>query len=158
MNADDLYPVSAFRALVGHLCHAPEDEHATVAFRLDRTLLGTRPESRALLAVDHKGLLVGVREGQIEKEDDLHFVRGDEAEPVRGDELVSMNMWAFRPAAFADIVAAVSEHDNASEIYLPDVVARMIATGATVRVLASNETCIGLTYAEDVDALRTALS
>src|SRR4051794_5098745 len=89
VNADDLYPVSAFRALVGHLCHAPDDEHATVAFRLDRTLLGTRPESRALLAVDHTGLLVGVREGQIEKENGLHFVRGDEAEPVRGDELVS---------------------------------------------------------------------
>jgi bifunctional N-acetylglucosamine-1-phosphate-uridyltransferase/glucosamine-1-phosphate-acetyltransferase GlmU-like protein len=158
VNADDLYPVSAFRALVDHLRDAPDDEHAAVAFRLDRTLLGTRPESRALLAVGETGLLVGVREGRIEKADGLRFVRGDEAELLRGDELVSMNMWAFRPAVFADILAAVSAHDDAGEIYLPDVVARMIATGATVRVLRSDEPCIGLTYGEDVDALRTALS
>src|SRR5690348_16402033 len=44
VNADDLYPASAFGALVDHLRDAPDDEHATVAFRLERTLLGTRPE------------------------------------------------------------------------------------------------------------------
>ena len=158
VNADDLYPAAGFRALVDHLRDAPDIEHATVAFRLDRTLLGPRPESRALLTVDDNGVLVGVREGRIEKADGLRFARGDEAEPLRGDELVSMNMWAFRPAVFADIVAAVSEHADSGELYLPDVVARMIATGATVRVLLSHETCIGLTYGEDVDALRTALS
>jgi len=159
VNADDLYPASAFRALVDHLRDAPDNEHATVAFRLDRTLLGTRPESRARLTTDDRGLLGDVREGRVEKDGGLRFVRGDESEPLRGDELVSMNLWAFRPSVFAHLAASVSEHDGElGEVYLPDVVARMVATGATVRVLPSDETCIGLTYGDDVDALRTALS
>jgi dTDP-glucose pyrophosphorylase len=159
VNADDLYPASAFRALVDHLRDAPGDEHATVAFRLDRTLLGSRPESRALLTADDSGRLVDVHEGRVEKDGGLRFVRGDESEPLRGDELVSMNLWAFRPTVFAHLAAAVSEPDGErGEVYLPDVVARMVGTGATVRVLPSDETCIGLTYGDDVDALRTALS
>jgi bifunctional N-acetylglucosamine-1-phosphate-uridyltransferase/glucosamine-1-phosphate-acetyltransferase GlmU-like protein len=159
VNADDLYPASAFRTLVAHLRDASNEEHATIAFRLDRTLLGARPESRALLLVDDDGVLVGVREGRIEKTRGLRFVRDDRSEPVPADALVSMNMWGFRPSGLAAIETAVSTNDGAAgEIYLPDVVAQMVAAGAPVRALPSDEVCIGLTYADDVDALRSALS
>jgi len=43
-------------------------------------------------------------------------------------------------------------------VYLPDVVAMMVADGATVRVLPSDEACIGITYREDLDAVRAAES
>ena len=159
VNADDLYPASAFRMLVAHLRDTSSEENATIAFRLDHTLLGARPESRALLTVDDAGVLIGVREGRIEKTPVLQFVRDDRAEPVQGDELVSMNIWGFRPSVFPAIEAAVSAHrTDAGELYLPDVVAQLVASGVTVRVLRSEETCIGLTYREDVDAPRSALS
>jgi hypothetical protein len=60
---------------------------------------------------------------------------------------------------FAELAAVVSDHDEAEregEIFLPDVVAAMVASGAAVRVLPSDETCLSLTYQEDLDAMRSA--
>ena len=155
VNADDLYPASAFAALARHLRAGPAHEHAMIGFRLDRTLVGRGSESRALLEVDN-GLLVGVREGRVEKNDGLHFVAGTASQPVEGDELISMNIWAFRPSVF-DAAAAAMQASTDGEVYLPDVVAHMIASGEIVRVIPSDERCIGMTYRDDVAAVRSLL-
>jgi NDP-sugar pyrophosphorylase family protein len=160
VNADDLYPASAFGALAGHLRDAPAHEHAAVGFRLDRTRVGSRPESRALLDTDAAGALRAIREAQIERGGDAKFTITESPEVVGGDQLVSMNIWAFRPDVFDALDAAVAEHDERGfdrEVFLPDVVASMVASGATVRVLPSEETCLSLTYADDLDAVRSAL-
>src|SRR5207244_4504872 len=101
VNADDLYPASAFAALAQHLRHAPAAEHASVGFRLDRTRVGSRPESRALLDADEAGALRAIREAKIESDGEGRFSIADSAEAVAGDQLVSMNIWAFRPSVFA---------------------------------------------------------
>ena len=62
VNADDLYPAGAFSLIATHLRDAPAHEHAVVGFRLDRTLVGSRPEARALLTIDEAGALAAVRE------------------------------------------------------------------------------------------------
>ena len=160
VNADDLYPAGAFALIATHLRDAPAREHAVVGFRLDRTLVGSRPEARALLSIDAAGTLAAVREGNVGK-DGLHFITAMSVEGLRGDEIVSMNMWGFRPSAFDALAASVAElgaHDPDVEVFLPDVVATMIAGGATVRVLQSDDACIGITYREDVDAVRAAQS
>jgi bifunctional N-acetylglucosamine-1-phosphate-uridyltransferase/glucosamine-1-phosphate-acetyltransferase GlmU-like protein len=160
-NADDLYPASAFAALAGHLRGAPAHEHAAVGFRLDRTRVGARPESRALLDVDETGILRGIREAQVRSDGGGRFSTPESSDAVAGDQLVSMNIWAFRAGVFGALEGAVAEHDRrglAGEVFLPDVVASMIAAGATVRVLPSVETCLSLTYAEDLDAVRSASS
>ena len=159
VNADDLYPAGAFSLITTHLRDAPAREHAVVGFRLDRTLIGPRPEARALLTIDAAGALVAVREGHVEKDGGLRFRTATPLETLRGDELVSMNMWGFRPSVFDALAAAVAElgaRDPDVEVFLPDVVAMMIAGGAIVRVLPSDETCIGITYREDIDAVRAA--
>ncbi len=159
VNADDLYPAGAFSLLAAHLRDAPAHEHAVVGFRVDRTLVGSRPEQRALLTTDEAGALVGVREGRVEKDGGLRFATATSIDGLRGDELVSMNMWGFRPSVFEALAAAVAEfgaHDPDVEVFLPDVVATMIAAGATVRALPTDEACIGMTYREDVDAVRAA--
>jgi len=159
-NADDLYPASAFVALAAHLREAPAPEHAAVGFRLDRTRVGSRPESRGLLDVDGTGVLQRIREARIVRVDDERFSIGGSGEPVGGDQLVSMNIWAFRSSVFDALEQAVSVHEQQGsdrEVFLPDVVASMVDAGATVRVLPSPETCLSLTYAEDLDALRSAL-
>jgi molybdopterin-guanine dinucleotide biosynthesis protein A len=161
VNADDLYPAAALSLVVRHLQEAPAHEHATVAFPLDRTLVGTRPESRALLTIDHAGILAGVREGRVEKHDGLRFVTATSVEALRGDEQVSMNMWAFQPSAFdalAAVVADLAARDGDGEIFLPAAVEVLIENGATVRALRSTEPCLGITYADDVAAVRAALS
>jgi len=160
VNADDLYPAGAFALIATHLRDAPAREHAVVGFRLDRTLVGSRPEARALLSIDAAGTLAAVREGNVGK-DGLHFITAMSVERLRGDEIVSMNMWGFRPSVFDALATAVAElgaHDPDVEVFLPDVVAMMIAGGATVRVLQSDDACIGITYREDVDAVRAAQS
>jgi bifunctional N-acetylglucosamine-1-phosphate-uridyltransferase/glucosamine-1-phosphate-acetyltransferase GlmU-like protein len=157
VNGDDIYPARAFALLARHLRTAPDAEHAMIGFRLDRTLVGTEPESRALLTVDGD-ILTGVREGRVEKDGNtLRFVRAGGTEPVAADAAVSMNIWAFRPDVF-EALATVVAATGAGEVYLPDVVAALIDQGAVVRVIPSAERCIGLTYATDLDAVRAALA
>jgi hypothetical protein len=161
VNADDLYPAGAFSLIATHLRDAPAPEHAVVGFRLDRTLVGSRPEARALLTFDEARALDAVREGSVEKDGGLHFRDAMSVDGLRGDEIVSMNMWGLRPSVFDALAAAVAElgaHEPDVEAFLPDVVAKMVAGGATVRVLLSDEACIGITYREDVDAVRSAQS
>ena len=160
VNADDLYPAVAFSLVARHLRDARSTEHAAVGFRLDRTLVGSRPESRALLTVGRTGTLVGVREGRVEKGSVLRFVTATSVEPLAGDELVSMNMWGFRPSVFDALTAAVlgaGAKTQSTEISLPEVVATMIEQDEAVRVLGCDEPCVGITYPDDVDAVRALL-
>ena len=97
----------------------------------------------------------------LEKDGGLNFRTGTAVDVLRGDEIVSMNMWGFRPSVFDALGAAVAELGVRAldvEVYLPDVVSMMIAGGTTVRVLLSDEACIGITYREDVAAVRAAQS
>jgi bifunctional N-acetylglucosamine-1-phosphate-uridyltransferase/glucosamine-1-phosphate-acetyltransferase GlmU-like protein len=160
VNADDLYPASAFAALAAQLRDAPAHEHAAVAFRVERTRIGSRPESRALLDVDESGLLRGIREAKIKRDDDGGFSTTEAREAVSADRLVSMNIWAFRHAVFDALQPAVDDFERRAvggEVYLPEVVASMVAAGDAVRVLPSDETCVSLTYPEDLDAVRSAV-
>ena len=145
-NADDLYPADALAALAGHLTRAPE--HALVAFRLDRTLLGSRPVSRALIETD---------------DDRLTAITEATIDPTAADDRwVSTNLWGFRPSVFGHLERAVSERRREAdasataheEVLLPDVVAGMVASGEVIRVLRCESPCLGITYAEDLDALR----
>jgi NDP-sugar pyrophosphorylase family protein len=159
VNADDIYPAGAFSALAAHLVEAPPHEHAAVGFRLDRTRIASRPESRALLDVDESGVLRHIRETQVERSADGTFSTTGAAELVAGDQLVSMNIWAFRPSVFDALSDAVREHDRRDadgEVFLPDVVAAMVGAGAIVRVLPTEEPCVSLTYPDDLDAVRSA--
>jgi CTP:molybdopterin cytidylyltransferase MocA len=146
VNADDLYPPEAFAALARHL--STSSTHALVAFALQQTLVGDRPVSRALLELDGD-VLAAIREN-----------RSVDRASTAGDAWVSMNMWGFQPSIFDDLAAAVDAFvaDGAhGEVLLPDVVSSMVAGGVRVRVLRCDAACIGITYAEDVTAVREAL-
>jgi bifunctional N-acetylglucosamine-1-phosphate-uridyltransferase/glucosamine-1-phosphate-acetyltransferase GlmU-like protein len=163
VNGDDLYPAGGFALLADHLREGPADEHAMVAFRAARTLAGKRRVSRALVDVDATSALVGIREGAVVPgTDGLRFEIGASAQPLRDDALVSMNMWAFRPAIFhalADAVGRFVGEQREGEAYLPDVVAAQVsAQAARVRVFVSEDRCLGVTHHDDLAAVRSALS
>jgi bifunctional N-acetylglucosamine-1-phosphate-uridyltransferase/glucosamine-1-phosphate-acetyltransferase GlmU-like protein len=156
LNADDLYPAGAFTALHEHLVHGGA-EHALVAFQVARTLTSARPVMRARIEVDAEQHLAGIREGAVlSAGDGLQFEVDRTRQPLSDEALVSMNMWGFLPSILetvAELVAAPRD----GEAYLPDAVAAQMAAGAKVRVLVSDERCVGITYAEDVEAVRGAL-
>jgi len=146
-NADDVYPAAAFEQLAQHL--ATSQEHALVAFRLGRTVIGARPVSRAAVSFDGDARLRAIRENRT--------LAPDELDP---NTWVSMNFWGFRPTIFEDLASAVRAFDVATdgEVLLPDVIASLVDRGEPVRVLTCEEACIGVTYAEDVAAVREALA
>ncbi len=142
-NADDLYPVDAFAVLAEHIRRT--DEHAMVAFRAGRTIVNDQPERRARLDIGDDGRLEGVEEKTLRP-----------SEGFDKDAWISMNLWGFQPSMFDALARAVARRAS-GEVYLPDVIGVLIADGAVIRVLFSELPCIGITRAEDVDAVRRTL-
>jgi NDP-sugar pyrophosphorylase family protein len=152
INADDVCPSSAFALLAAHT--RDTDAHATVAFRAANTVTGPKPVARALIDTDDAGNLVSITEGQLTSVGGaLHF----DEQPLRGDELVSMNMWVFRPSIFGPIETVVARANSSAEAYLPDAVGAAVAAGDRVRVLTTEERCVELTYRDDVGSVREAM-
>ena len=148
VNADDLYPQQAFALLADHL--SSSDEHGLVGFRLRHTVISDRPVSRALLSFDETQHLVAIDER-----------RAIEPATVPGNPWVSMNMWGFQPSIMEDLADAVARFlalGTGDEVLLPDVAAGLAASGARLRVIPCEEPCIGITYAEDVQIVRDALT
>jgi NDP-sugar pyrophosphorylase family protein len=163
INADDLYPDSAYEQMHGHLA-GPGDDHALIAFRVANTMLGSKPVSRARCVVDDAGYLVEVVEGKVVTADDrLTWLHGDQQEPLRGDELVSVNLFAFRPSIFDMLEEAVTAFVSSpqaagpDEILLPDVVNEMIRSGrGVVTVLVNDGRMLGVTHPDDVPVVQEA--
>jgi NDP-sugar pyrophosphorylase family protein len=159
INADDFYGADSFEQLAKFLRAAPAGHASLVGFRLNRTLSEHGTVSRGICAVDGQGQLQQVVEHT--------GIRLDEVGPgrtYRGDEIVSMNCWGFRPEIFEDleegfraflqeltIPAANTPRDPTSaEYYLPAAVSRLVETGRLrVRALPTESHWFGVTYRED---------
>lgn len=162
INADDFYGRPAYETLAGFFRGAPAGgipAYAMVGFRLGRTLSDHGAVARALCRADEAGWLQEIREwtgigktpagiGQCDAAGNFHA--------FSGDELVSMNMWGFTPAVFAqleELFAAFFRErggDPKAEFYIPSAVQTLIRLGlARVRVLAADSPWFGITYRED---------
>ena len=172
INADDFYGFGAFKAAADFLT-APgdENEHAMVGYRVENTLTENGSVSRGVCQTDADGYLVSIVErtkiepcagGAAYTEDD-----GATWTFIPAGTPVSMNLWAFRrgivPAfeqGFEDFLKnTVPGNPMKAEYYLPYVPKAMIAAGrARVKVLDTDERWYGMTYREDVDAVRAAVA
>ncbi len=171
INADDFYGFGAFRAAADFLT-APGDinEHAMVGYRVENTLTENGSVSRGVCETDADGYLVSIVERtKIEpREGGAAYTEDDGATWtfIPAGTPVSMNLWAFRrgivPAfeqGFEDFLKnTVPVNPVKAEYYLPYVPKAMIAEGrARVRVLDTDERWYGMTYREDIDAVRAAI-
>ena len=76
---------------------------------------------------------------------------------IPDDTLVSMNMWCFTPEIFSEVETQLTEflqglpaEDLKSEHVLPTMVGGMLSGArGRVKVLESEDTWVGVTYAED---------
>lgn len=157
VNADDFYGKGSFD-LLGRELAAPGPDHVLVAFRLRETLSPNGGVSRAVCAVED-GFLRSITE--------LHdvaatggVVESREGVPLTGDELISTNLWGFRPS-FCRTLAGAFElflgrrgADGDAEFLIGDGVAALGNHGdERVRVVPTTERLLGVTYAEDVSGV-----
>ena len=153
-NADDYYGPTAYGALAQVIEHMAEDEAWLCGYRLDHTLPAEGTVTRGVCQVNGNRLTAIVeREG---------ISRADNAFP--DDTIVSMNLWAFSPRFLDDLANGFSrfleEHRDSpsAEYLLPNAVAAQMEKGdLTVRVVATEETWIGVTNPNDLEIARAAL-
>lgn len=160
INGDDFYGYESFRLVADFLRNSTDNaEHGLVGFRLDNTLSEHGAVSRGLCEVDGEGYLESVTElthisgtaGGI-----VHHEPGAEPGTLSGDEIVSMNLMAFKPSVFPHFERGFkgflrsNSTDMKAEFYLPAVVDSMVTSGAArVKVLQTPEKWFGVTYPGD---------
>jgi hypothetical protein len=168
LNADDFYGRQAYAAAADFLRDPRPDAvptYALAGFRLDHTLSPAGGVNRAVCRVSPDGWLEAVSEVLHIAPDAAGALRGEEhgaARVLRGDEPVSMNLWAFTPAVFPQLRAGFeaflrggadgpSRADPAKREYLiPTIVQSLITRGeARVRVLPTDGRWTGMTHPED---------
>ncbi|MDE0238250.1 MAG: NTP transferase domain-containing protein [bacterium] len=153
-NADDYYGPTAYAALAHAINGMANDEAWLCGYRLQHTLPSMGTVTRGICQVDGDCLTAIVeREG---------ISRADNAFPR--DTIVSMNLWSFSPGFLDDLANGFSrfleEHRDSpsAEYLLPDAVAAQMKKGdLTVRVVATEETWIGVTNPNDLEIARAAL-
>ena len=158
INADDFYGAVAYRVLARHL-QSNTPDYAMAGFILRETLSSFGAVSRAVCRVSADGYLQSIAEMKNIEADGFHARNTDASGTITfltGDELVSMNMWAFIPQVFEQLQEQFQlflELHNSnlhSESYLPSAIDALVARGvARVKVLRSGETWFGVTYRED---------
>ena len=169
INSDDFYGRGSFEILAGFLDRVDPSgfDYALIGFPLDRTLSKAGSVSRGICAVDDDGLLKSVTE-QARIENGPNGITGQDPEgrtyPLKGYEMVSMNMWGFTPTVFPKLeekfgaFLEAGRGANDGEFYLPEAINDLITVGeATVRALPTDESWFGVTYREDLDGCRTAI-
>ncbi len=167
INADDFYGRDSLALMARHL-EAGSGEYALVGYRLRNTLSAHGSVARGVCSVDPSMHLLSIVERtRIEPAGEgsaRYFDEEGHPHPLSGDELVSMNLWGFTPE-FLQPLAASFRHflerygdDLKQEFFLPTVVNELIAARtAVVRVLPSRDRWFGVTYREDVPAVRAEL-
>ncbi|MBT4225729.1 MAG: NTP transferase domain-containing protein [Opitutae bacterium] len=170
INGDDFYGASAFQDLVGFLKNDTSGfngmRFALGGYRLRNTLSGHGSVSRGICEVDEQGFLKSLKEHQeLSWNISETFVHSRKhGIQFTGEELVSLNLFALQSELlqalndnFEDFLSA-NEGDLNAEFFLPEVISRLILDGdATLRVLPTEESWFGMTYAEERTAVEAAI-
>jgi NDP-sugar pyrophosphorylase family protein len=163
-NADDFYGPAAYAALAAHLA-ATNDAHALVGYRLDETLSPHGGVSRGVCVLE------GHRVREISE---ILDIRRDGAElrgrapdgrlrELRGDALVSMNLWGFQPTVFAALEEAfrafLARPAAATGEFLISSALGDLAAADRLRlhVLPTTERWMGVTHPDDREPVAARL-
>jgi choline kinase len=171
INGDDYYGKDAFVVMARLLSTLkPEDIaiQSMVGYPIANTLSDFGAVSRGICSVDTMNFLTGVVERtQIERKNGtIIYVDDDQqAYPLSGSEVVSMNFWGFTPAfldPFRSLFTGFLKErgmELKSEYYIPYGVNKMIQSGLIqVKVLESNAQWFGVTYQADKPMVQEKLA
>jgi UTP-glucose-1-phosphate uridylyltransferase len=161
INADDLYGTESYKILAAYLdvLSPASNAFALVGFKLVNTLSDHGHVTRGICEVDAQRRLKSVVERfKIEKtQSGARFQdEKNEWQPLKGDEIASMNMWGFTPAIFDHLermfplFLKTAVNNNKAEFLLPSIVDELIKEGRiTMHVLDTPARWLGITYKED---------
>ncbi len=160
INADDYYGVESFTILKDFLVNDKDtNNYCIVGYKLGNTLSEHGHVNRGVCKADSKGFLTNIVETrQIEKTKDGATAPGTDGKTLTftGNEIVSMNLWGFKPSCYSFLGKEFREFldrsgmDPKSELDIPTSVDKFVKNGQiTIKVLMSNERWFGVTYRED---------
>lgn len=162
INADDFYGPASYRLLAAHLQTALDGaaaDYGMVGFALKNTLSEHGTVARGICSVDAAGYLVGVEEVTEIASDGRAGARS-----FSGNEIASMNLWAFTPSVFGhlqrqfDTFRGGRGRDPKAEMYLPAAIDELIREGkARVKVMATPDPWLGVTYQQDRAAVQAGI-
>ncbi|MCK5529108.1 MAG: nucleotidyltransferase [Kiritimatiellae bacterium] len=161
INGDDFYGQESYKLLANSLEASKDDPaiFAMVGYKLSNTVSEHGSVARGVCSVDEDSKLTTVVERtHIETDDGNIRYKDDDGSwhDLSGNELVSMNLWGFKPSLFAtletEFLKFLQESGNElkSEFFVPSVVNTLInANAISVDVLATSSPWFGVTYAAD---------
>ncbi len=172
INADDYYGKDAFKKIYTFLTTKQEKtapfNFCMAGFKLKNTLSENGGVTRGLCETDECGALSKVNETKnIEKVDGKPAINEDGTYRfISGETLCSMNMWGITPdffpyleKGFVEFLSSLAPDDIKTEYLLPIIVDGMLKKGeVSVKVLDTDDKWFGVTYQEDKDAVKAALS
>ena len=159
INADDYYGKEGFKAV--HECLVNGGKSCMAGFVLKNTLSDNGGVTRGICKMDEQNNLTEV----VETKNIVKTATGAEADGVAVDvnSLVSMNMWGLTPE-FLDVLEAgfkeffkkeVPGNPLKAEYLIPIFIGELLEQGKmSVKVLKTNDTWYGMTYHEDVAAVK----
>ena len=170
INADDYYGREAFQLIYDYLnSHEDDDKfrYTMVGYKLCNTVTENGYVSRGVCEMNEAGELIGIRERtRIEHhENGIAFTEDDGATwtHLDDDTTVSMNMWGLTPD-FLDVLEEgfkeffekeVPGNPLKAEYLIPIFIGELLEHGKmSVKVLKTNDTWYGMTYQEDVAAVK----
>ena len=170
INADDFYGAAAYSAIFDFLRRdRPESEYVMIGYRLKNTVTDSGTVARGVCSVAN-GYLTDVTEyTKIAKrgEDAAYTLDGVNYIDIPGSTIVSMNLWGFSQSMPGELwrrfPAFLREHLTSDplrcEYLLPAITNDLLKEGrCSVRVLECGEVWHGMTYREDLDAVKASIA
>jgi len=169
INADDYYGRENFQRIGQYLLdHANNPKTCALpGYHLNNTLSLSGSVNRGICRVDSDGYLVSIAEikGITQDTSGLYSANDVKHDSLADESIVSMTFWGFQPSIFevlnTGFKSFLSESRDLveSEFYIPDAIDRAVKTGALkVRVFPTSEKWKGLTYAADIDEVRSFIA
>lgn len=162
INADDYYGINAYKEIHDYLTTAKGKEFSMVAFDLKNTLTENGTVARGVCEIEN-GYLKSITE-RTKIKDFKYTENGEDWIPLAEDTLVSMNLWGFTPEIFNILEEKFEDFRKnlkdpmKDEFFLPFAVDESIKSGdATVKVFNCKDKWYGMTYREDIYAVKDAM-
>lgn len=163
INADDYYGKEGFKEVHEYLVNGGKS--CMAGFVLKNTLSDNGGVTRGICKMDTQNNLTEV----VETKNIIKTSDGAEADGIKIDteSLVSMNMWGLTPAFLETLEEGfkvffkeeVPENPMKAEYLIPIFIGQLLDQGKmSVKVLKSNDTWYGMTYKEDVAAVKESFS
>lgn len=162
INADDYYGANAFYEIHEHLVNAKDFDFCMVAYELDKTLSENGTVARGICDVKD-GFLKDVVERTKINSKGQFTEDGESWTQLPMDSKVSMNLWGFTPALFAELEKEFDSFLQTADLQkdeclIPSMVDKLVKNGtATVKVYTNKDKWYGITYREDKEAVQAAI-